>query len=196
MRSFLDLCYILRQYSHDDDDLDKIDDLLAEYEGHREFFYTAGVRPTGFCLPRQHSLVHYRYLIEEFGSPNGLCSSITESRHITAMKEPYRRSSRFNALGQIVITNQRIDKLRAARSHFTARGMLRGTALSEVMGLVPEVEDTGGAEEAGSGDEDGEVESEVVAVDGFDAQTRVELARRPGELIAIIFIHYLAHYLP
>lgn len=183
MRSFLDLCYILRQYSHDEDDLDRIDKLLAEFQGHREFFRTAGVRPTGFSLPRQHSLVHYRYLIEEFGSPNGLCSSITESRHITAVKEPWRCSSRFNALGQIAITNQRLDKLGAARSHFTARGMLRGTVLADAMGLVPEVVDNGEAEDGGSDDED--VEAEVVAVDGVDARAHVELARRPGESIIV-----------
>ncbi|KAF8953940.1 hypothetical protein BDZ97DRAFT_1678489, partial [Flammula alnicola] len=44
--------------------------------------------------------------VQEFGAPGGLCSSITESRHITAVKKPWRRSSRFEALGQMLITNQ------------------------------------------------------------------------------------------
>lgn len=38
------------------------------------------LRPEGHLLPRQHSLVHYSALIRGFGAPNGLCSSITESR--------------------------------------------------------------------------------------------------------------------
>ncbi|KAH9975649.1 hypothetical protein BJV74DRAFT_862382 [Russula compacta] len=49
-----------------------------------------------FCY--LHSLEHYRRNIQLFGAPNGLCSSITESKHIKAVKEPWRRSSHFEAL--------------------------------------------------------------------------------------------------
>ena len=87
-------------------------------------FHTSGVQPTGFSLPRQHSLSHYRHLIEEFGAPGGVCSSITESRHITAVKKPWRRSSRYQALGQMLVTNQRLNKLAAARVDFISHGML------------------------------------------------------------------------
>ncbi|KAJ6575917.1 hypothetical protein B0H10DRAFT_1831888, partial [Mycena sp. CBHHK59/15] len=38
-----------------------------------------------------------RSLLNLFGAPNGLCSSITESKHITAVKEPWQRSSRYEA---------------------------------------------------------------------------------------------------
>ena len=31
----------------------------------------------GYSLPRQHSLVHYTFMIHEFGEPSGLISSIT-----------------------------------------------------------------------------------------------------------------------
>ena len=85
-----------------------------------------------FNLPWQHSLNHYVKVICAFGSPNGLCSSITESKHIKAVKEPWRRSSRFEALSQMLLTNQRLDKLAAARVDFTDRGMLEGTCLSLV----------------------------------------------------------------
>lgn len=61
-----------------------------------------------------------------FGSPNGLCSSITESKHIKAVKEPWRRSNHYNALGQMLLTNQRNDKLAASTVDFAARGMLDG----------------------------------------------------------------------
>jgi hypothetical protein len=69
-------------------------------------------------------------LIRAFGAPNGLCSSITESKHIKAVKEPWRRSNRYDALGQMLLTNQRLDKLAAARVDFNARGMLKGTCFS------------------------------------------------------------------
>ncbi|EGN91949.1 hypothetical protein SERLA73DRAFT_27164, partial [Serpula lacrymans var. lacrymans S7.3] len=93
-------------------------------------FQTTGVRPNRFSLPRQHSLVHYITLIQMFGAPNGLCSSITESKHIKAVKEPWRRSNRYNALGQMLLTNQRLDKLAASQVDFIERGMLSGNILS------------------------------------------------------------------
>ena len=77
-----------------------------------------------FNLPRQHSLGHYRRNIQLFGAPNGLCSSITKSKHIKAVKKPWRCSSHFEALGQMLVTNQHIDKLSALRVDFVSRGLL------------------------------------------------------------------------
>ncbi|KAG0695520.1 hypothetical protein DFH29DRAFT_984927 [Suillus ampliporus] len=47
----------------------------------------------------------------------------------TFIKEPWCRSSRFKALGQMLLTNQRLDKLAAAHADFEACGMLCGTCL-------------------------------------------------------------------
>lgn len=60
----------------------------------------------------------------DFGAPNGMCSSITESRHITAVKKPWRRSNRYNALSQMLLTNQRLDKLHAMRVDLGVKGLL------------------------------------------------------------------------
>ncbi len=95
------------------------------FYANREIIVTSGVREE-FLLPRQHSLTHYSHLIRLFGSPNGISSSITESQHIRAVKEPWRRSNRHEALGQMLVTNQRRDQLTAARSDFAKRGMLDG----------------------------------------------------------------------
>jgi hypothetical protein len=132
------------------------------------------IRPNGYSLPRQHSLVHYTFLIQEFGAPNGLCSSITESKHIQAVKEPYRRSSRYEALGQMLVTNQRLDKLAAARVDFQARGMLDqqfgppdlppDPPNPPANNLQDENDDDGGAF-------DGDIDSEVI------------LAQKPSETI-------------
>ena len=78
-------------------------------------------------------MVHYYDNIKNFGAPNGLCSSITESKHIVAVKCPWRRSSRYKALSQILRVNERLDKLAAARADFTARGMLANPPLVAVM---------------------------------------------------------------
>ncbi|KAJ6527460.1 hypothetical protein B0H19DRAFT_969690 [Mycena capillaripes] len=131
--AFLDFCYLVRREDFDEDTLDAVDAAVRNFHHHREIFRALNVRtdtPGGsaaFSLPRQHSIVHYRHGIEEYGAPGGVCSSITESRHITAVKKPWRRSSRYEALSQMLQTNQRLDKLAAARADFVERGMLPPT---------------------------------------------------------------------
>lgn len=132
-RAFLEFCYIVRRDVIDSRDLVALDDALERFHKYRTIFETTGVRLEGFALPRQHSMVHYHALIRAFGAPNGVCSSITESKHIKAVKEPYRRSNRWKALGQMLMTNQRLDKLAACRVDFEARGMLKGTLLNSVL---------------------------------------------------------------
>jgi hypothetical protein len=68
---------------------------------------------------RQHALFHYQHMIEDFGTHGGLCSSITESHHITAVRRPWCQSNRYRALGQMLLTNQHLNNL-------LQHGMLRG----------------------------------------------------------------------
>jgi hypothetical protein len=126
----MEFCYLVRRSVIDEDCLVEIDAAVADFHCYRVAF--DHVRPDGYSLPRQHSLVHYTYLIKEFGTPNGLCSSITESKHIKAVKEPWQRSNHFEALGQMLLTNQRLDKLAVARIDFRARGMLGAHPIGEI----------------------------------------------------------------
>lgn len=52
--------------------------------------------------------------------------SITESKHIKAVKEPWHDSNRNELLEQIIQKNVRLGKIAAARVDFGARGMLDG----------------------------------------------------------------------
>lgn len=133
LRALIDFIYLARRDVLDTNSLNELDDALKRFHKYRQIFQESGVRPKGFNLPRQHSLIHYAKLIRAFGAPNGLCSSITESKHIKAVKEPWRRSSRFEALSQMLLTNQRLDKLAASRVDFANRGMLQGTCLSYIL---------------------------------------------------------------
>ncbi|KIK35056.1 hypothetical protein CY34DRAFT_17283 [Suillus luteus UH-Slu-Lm8-n1] len=83
---------------------------------------------------------HYIHLIRLFGAPNGLRSSITKSKHIKAVKEPWQWSNRYKALGQMLVTNQRLDKLTAAWTDFTNRGMLSGTCLTAAINALQEIQ--------------------------------------------------------
>jgi hypothetical protein len=115
--AFMDFCYLVRRSEIDESLLTQIDEAVNRFHHEREVFRTHGIRDN-FNLPRQHSLCHYRLLIQLFGAPNGLCSSITESKHIEAVKKTWRRSSRNKPLGEMLLSNQRLDKLAAARVAF------------------------------------------------------------------------------
>ena len=153
--AFLDFCYIARKSLLTQDDLDALDNALQRFHHYRDIFRDAGVRPDGFSLPRQHAIVHYSQHIRNFGAPNGLCSSITESKHIAAVKKPWRRSNRYNALKQMLTINTRNDKLATAQVDFLSRGMLSGTCLGETLhtlstnqeGMDEEVESSSGTGE-------------------------------------------------
>src|SRR6202012_4197042 len=86
LSAFLDFCYLVRHSEFGQSDLIAIEKALNKLNSAQEIFCTSGVCRKGFNLPRQHSMVHYVHLIQEFGAPNGLCSSITESCHITTVK--------------------------------------------------------------------------------------------------------------
>ncbi|KAF8140679.1 hypothetical protein K438DRAFT_1995789 [Mycena galopus ATCC 62051] len=129
LSAFMEFCYLVRRNAISAPDLTKIQDALDRFHKYRQIFITCGIR-VGISLPRQHSLKHYIRFIRLFGSPNGLCSSITESKHIKAVKEPWRRSSRFNALSQMLRTLARLDKLAALKVVLTLRGMMTGTSSS------------------------------------------------------------------
>jgi hypothetical protein len=122
-RAFLDFCYITRSDIISEQTLENLEGALRRFHQYRSVFQAAGVRDD-ISLPRQHSMTHYSLLIRLFGAPNGLCSSITESKHIKAVKEPWRRSNRYQALLQMLVTNQRLDKLAAAKADFLSRDML------------------------------------------------------------------------
>lgn len=164
IRAYTDFCFITRQAEFNDKTLEEIRRCIRDFNQAREIFREAGIR-SNFNLPRQHSITHFPDKMMDFGAPNGLCSTITESRHITAVKKPWRRSNRYEALGQMLLTNQRLDKLSALRNDFVERGMLPST---QTPLPPPRFEDNGEVEEA-------PVDENVSA--------NVELARTPGKSI-------------
>ncbi|PBK82674.1 hypothetical protein ARMGADRAFT_1140721 [Armillaria gallica] len=108
LSAFMEFCYCVRRSVIDEDDLVKIDASVTNFHCEREVFHD--IRSDGTCtdvfsLPHQHALSHFHHFIQEFRAPNGLCSSIIESKHIKA------------ALAQMLLINEQLDKLAAAWSH-------------------------------------------------------------------------------
>lgn len=183
--SLLDFCYLARRSEHDTFTLQAMDELLEKFHHLRAVFEEAGIRPDGFALPRQHALVHYVRSIQLFGSPNGLCSSITESRHISAVKKPWRASSRHNPLGQIIRRNTRLSKLAAARVEFGRRNMFYGDILSYEL-LTAGLEAPGDNED--SQDERFRDVADAMASDDAPAESQVTLSDRPGTSFSTIIL--------
>jgi hypothetical protein len=198
LRALLEFIYIVREDEHDEDALDNLDDARERFELHREIFREMGARPTGFNLPRQHAMKHYRRAIEMWGSPNGLCTSLTESRHKTAVKQPWRRSNGNDPLDQMMLNNQRMDKMSACHAFFAVNGLLRGTCLWDTMrslGILndeeareppPRDEDPPSAHMAQAAgiqpqDHDEENGEDAVPLDGPRIADHVELARTHGK---------------
>jgi hypothetical protein len=90
--------------------MNQIQDALTWFHHYCQIFKTLGTIPH-FSLPHQHSMTHYVDMIWLFAALNGLCSLIMESKHIKAVKDPWQWSSKNNALGQMLLCNQRLDKL-------------------------------------------------------------------------------------
>ncbi|KAN0134484.1 hypothetical protein V8E53_007630 [Lactarius tabidus] len=109
--AFMDACYIAQA--------------VENFHQLCSVFIEAGVH-TAISLPHQHALKHFYHAIHLFGSPNGLCLSITESKHIEEVKKTWRQSSRYQALMQMLRTLQHMDKMSALHQHFEGSGMLEG----------------------------------------------------------------------
>ena len=191
--ALIKFCYLVRRNVISEMALEQIQGTLDRFHWHREIFCDVGICPDGFSLPRQHSLTHYIFSIMQFGAPNGLCSSITESKHIKAIKRPYRRSGRNKPLGQMIITNQRIDKLAAAHTYFTSRGMLDGSptsATNALLGLFSNQTPANGAVPGPSMQPAPlhDLEDNRAPIDDPEAGAEISLAKRCGTHIIILFL--------
>jgi hypothetical protein len=72
IKALREFCYIVRKNVHDETTLSNLEDALDRFHRFRTVFQECGVRPEGFSLPRQHSLIHYFPHICLFGAPNPL----------------------------------------------------------------------------------------------------------------------------
>ncbi|KAI6041019.1 hypothetical protein EDC04DRAFT_2867373 [Pisolithus marmoratus] len=97
--AFLMFCYLVHRNVITEPTLIAIEDALASFHLHHGVFHNAG-----------------------FGTPDGLCSSTTKSKHIQAVKQPYQHTNHFWALRQILRINERLGKFAAVQADFKKHG--------------------------------------------------------------------------
>ncbi|KAH9900044.1 hypothetical protein C8Q73DRAFT_743854 [Cubamyces lactineus] len=122
LAAFFDFAYLAQRPSHDTTTLDAMDVALARFRQLRIVFVETG-----------HALLHYTRMIKLFGSSNGVCTSISESKHIVAVKRPWRASSWNKPLIQILVRNTRLSKLAALRVELGRCGLLHGDVVSHAL---------------------------------------------------------------
>jgi len=59
LRALINFIYIVRRNIIGSNSLEAMDDALEHFHKYHKIFQECGVCPTGFNLPRQHSLIHY-----------------------------------------------------------------------------------------------------------------------------------------
>ncbi|KAN0134193.1 hypothetical protein V8E53_007965, partial [Lactarius tabidus] len=138
--TFMDACYIAWRNAIDSSSLEHLRGAVETFHQLHSVFIETGVR-TAISMPCQHALKHFYHAIHLFRSPNGLCSSITESKHIEKVKKPWRRSSQYQALTQMLRMLQHMDKMSALHQHFEGSGMLQGFCFDDSVSVEPEDED-------------------------------------------------------
>ena len=92
--TFMDVCYIACHDTITAPTLKHFHKSVEKFHELWNIFIEAEVWDS-ISLPHQHALKHFYHSILLFGSPNGLCLSIMESKHIKAVKEPWHRSSQY-----------------------------------------------------------------------------------------------------
>jgi hypothetical protein len=90
---FIELCSLFHWNVITATDINQIQYELDCLHQLHETFIKVGVQ-ADISLPWQHALLYYETGIINFGSSNGLCSSITESKHIIAVRGHRRQCQR------------------------------------------------------------------------------------------------------
>jgi hypothetical protein len=184
LSAFTNCCYIVRCNAITTSDIVVFQRHLSDFHQFRQIFITTDVRKD-FALPRQHALMHYANAIELFGSPNGTCTSQTESKHKKAVKEPWRRSNRNKPLLQMIESITRMDKLSELRQVFEQCNMLVGSVSEYTAqgfaGKLPTILPWRGASTnfpSDGSDSNSEDDEETVPVPGPRRNTKLWLASR------------------
>jgi hypothetical protein len=97
--AFMEFCYLAQQSQLNENMLDQIDRAVAHFHCKHKIFKETGVCDD-FSLPRQHSITHYRFLIQQFGAPNGfVCQSQSPNTELLS-KAPTVAQAAMNHLGR------------------------------------------------------------------------------------------------
>ncbi|KAG9095571.1 hypothetical protein FS749_010202 [Ceratobasidium sp. UAMH 11750] len=126
-RALMDFMYRVRLPQLDDDNLDKLEDDLAEFHELKDIFVSKGGLDTKLGwdgIPKVHMLSHYVFMIREYGTTDGFNTEASERLHIDYVKIPYRASSKVDPVLQMVTWLQRREAWLQQRRKLEEAGLI------------------------------------------------------------------------
>ncbi|KIJ67367.1 hypothetical protein HYDPIDRAFT_84908 [Hydnomerulius pinastri MD-312] len=109
-RGLLDFLYLAQYPCHSDETLGLLDDALTRFHNNKQIFVDLGIR-TAFELPKLHSLRHYVYMIQRFGTTDNYTTEYTERLHIDLAKDAYRATNHKDEYVQMTAWLERREKM-------------------------------------------------------------------------------------
>ncbi|PPQ73617.1 hypothetical protein CVT26_010525 [Gymnopilus dilepis] len=110
VRAALDFLYLAKYPIHTSETLAKLDEALLAFHANRDVFIDLGVRDH-FNIPKLHYMGHYRFFIEQFGTPDNFNTEYTERLHIDLAKDAYRASNHKDEYPQMTAWLDRKEKV-------------------------------------------------------------------------------------
>ncbi|KIJ57828.1 hypothetical protein HYDPIDRAFT_34756 [Hydnomerulius pinastri MD-312] len=110
VRGLLDFLYIAQYPCHSDETLTLLDDALTRFHQNKQIFVDLGIR-AAFELPKLHSLRHYVYMIQRFGTTDNYTTEYTERLHIDLAKDAYRATNHKDEYVQMTAWLERKEKM-------------------------------------------------------------------------------------
>ncbi|KIJ65793.1 hypothetical protein HYDPIDRAFT_109810 [Hydnomerulius pinastri MD-312] len=110
IRGLLDFLYLAQYPCHSDETLSLLDDALNQFHDNKQIFVDLGIRST-FELPKLHSLRHYVYMIQRFGTTDNYSTQYTERLHIDLAKDAYRATNHKDEYIQMTAWLERREKV-------------------------------------------------------------------------------------
>ncbi|KAG9122075.1 hypothetical protein FRC07_001690 [Ceratobasidium sp. 392] len=126
-RCLMDFLYRAHLPQIDDDDLEKLEADLVEFHELKEIFVLkrAITSKAGWDgIPKLHMLSHYAFLIQEYGTPDGYSTELSERLHIDYVKIPYRASNKVDPTYQMITHLQRCEAWAMQRHRLEEAGLI------------------------------------------------------------------------
>ena len=110
VRALLDFAYLAQYPVHSSETLTQMNEALERFHMHKDIFIVLGAR-TNFDLNKLHYAIHYRIMIERFGTTDNYNTEYTERLHIPYAKDAYEASNHKEEFSQMTVWVERKEKV-------------------------------------------------------------------------------------
>ncbi|KAK7685479.1 hypothetical protein QCA50_011343 [Cerrena zonata] len=110
VRAILDFAYLAQYPVHSTQTLDEMEDALKRFHENKYIFIDLGIC-SDFIINKLHYALHYRLMIERFGTTDNYNTEHTERLHIPYAKDAFDASNGKNVYPQMTTYVQRKEKI-------------------------------------------------------------------------------------